>query len=37
VQTEFLKYLHTANDALAKQVADYSKEFLQSKARELDN
>ena len=37
VQTEFLKYLHTANDALAKQLADYSKEFLQSKARELDN
>ena len=37
VQTEFLKYLHTTNDKLAKQVADYSKEFLQTKARELDN
>ena len=37
VQTEFLKYLHSANDKLAKQVADYSKEFLQAKARELDN
>ena len=37
VQTEFLKYLHTANDKIAKQVADYSKEFLQTKARELDN
>lgn len=36
VQTEFLKYLNAADDRLAKQVADFSKEFLQSKARELD-
>lgn len=36
VQTEFIKYLHTANANLAKQVVDYSKEFLQTKTRELD-
>jgi transposase len=36
VQMEFLKFMHTANPALAKQVVDVSKEFLQSKARELE-
>lgn len=36
VQTEFLKFLHNANPALAKQVADYNREFLQAKTRELD-
>lgn len=36
VQTEFLKYLHSVNPKLAGDVADFSKEFLQGKARELD-
>jgi len=35
VQSEFIKYLHTANPTLAKQVVDYNKEFLQVKTREL--
>lgn len=35
VQSEFIKYLHTVNPALAKQVVDYNKEFLQVKTREL--
>lgn len=32
---QFLKYLHKSNSTLAKQVADYTLEFVQSKAREL--
>jgi uncharacterized protein YjcR len=36
VQTEFIKFLHSANAALAQQVVDYSKEFLQLKTRELE-
>jgi transposase len=36
VQTEFLKFLHHLRPALAKEVADVSREFLQTKARELD-
>jgi transposase len=36
VQTEFLKFIYTMKPSLAKELADYNKEFLQSKARELD-
>ena len=32
---EFLKFLHKVNSGLAKEVADYTLEFVQSKAREL--
>jgi hypothetical protein len=36
VQEEFLKYLLGVKPELAKQLVGYSKEFLQTKAQQLD-
>lgn len=34
--TEFMKFLHSVDANAAKLIADYSREFLQSKTRELE-